>query len=43
MEIGSPNVRRVVIGVIALVVAGLTATTALASSPHFKKGRGRTA
>ena len=39
MEIGSPNVRRVVIGVIALVVAGMTATTALASSPHFNKGR----
>ena len=32
-------VRRIVITAIALVVAGLTATTALANSPHFKKGR----
>ena len=39
MQIGSCNVRRIVIAVIVLVVAGLTATTALANSPHFKKGR----
>jgi hypothetical protein len=31
--------RRIVIPVIALVVAGVTATEALANSPHFKKGR----
>jgi hypothetical protein len=31
--------RRIVISVIALVVAGVTATEALANSPHFKKGR----
>ena len=39
MQIGSFNVRRVVITVIVLVVAGLTATSALANSPHLKKGR----
>jgi hypothetical protein len=39
MQIGSCKVRRIVIAVIVLVVAGLTATTALANSPHFKKGR----
>ncbi len=39
MQIGSCNVRRIVITAIALVVAGLTASTALANSPHFKKGR----
>jgi hypothetical protein len=39
MQIGSCNVRRIVIAVIVLVVAGLTATAALASSPHLKKGR----
>ena len=39
MQIGSCNVRRSVITVIVLVVAGLTATAALANSPHFKKGR----
>jgi hypothetical protein len=32
-------VRRIVIAVIVLVVAGLTATEALANSPQFKKGR----
>ena len=31
--------RRIVIAVIVLVVAGVTATGALANSPHFKKGR----
>ena len=40
MQIGTFNVRRIVITVIVLVVAGLTATAALANSPHFKKGRG---
>jgi hypothetical protein len=39
MQIGTFNVRRSVITVIVLVVAGLTATAALANSPHFKKGR----
>ena len=39
MQIGSRNVRRIVITVIVLVVAGLTATASLANSPHFKKGR----
>jgi hypothetical protein len=39
MQIGSCNVRRIVIAVIVLVVAGLTATAAHANSPHFKKGR----
>jgi hypothetical protein len=39
MQIGSYNVRRIAITVIVLVVAGLTATAALANSPHFKKGR----
>jgi hypothetical protein len=39
MQIGGCNVRRIAIAVIVLVVAGLTATEALASSPHFKKGR----
>ena len=39
MQIGNYNVRRIVITVIVLVVAGLTATAALANSPHFKKGR----
>jgi hypothetical protein len=39
MQIGSCKVRRIVIAVIVLVVAGLTATAALANSPHFKKGR----
>ena len=39
MQIGTCNVRRIVITVIVLVVAGLTATAALANSPHFKKGR----
>jgi hypothetical protein len=38
MQIGSCNVR-IVIAVIVLVLASLTATEALASSPHFKKGR----
>jgi hypothetical protein len=37
MQIGSCNVRR--FAVLVLVVAGLTATAALANSPHFKKGR----
>jgi hypothetical protein len=32
-------VRRIVIAVIVLVVAGLTATEAIANSPQFKKGR----
>ena len=41
MQIGSLNVRRIVITVIVLVVAGLTATSALANSQHFKKGRER--
>jgi hypothetical protein len=41
MQIGSFNVRRIVISVIVLVVAGLTATSALANSQHFKKGRER--
>jgi hypothetical protein len=41
MQIGRFNVRRIVITVIVLVVAGLTATAALANSPHFKKGRER--
>ena len=40
MQIGTCNVRQIVITVIVLVVAGLTATAALANSPHFKKGRG---
>ena len=40
MQIGTCNVRRIVITVIVLVVAGLTATASLANSPHFKKGRG---
>jgi hypothetical protein len=40
MQIGSCNVRRIVTAVIVLVVAGLTASEGLASSPHFKKGRG---
>jgi hypothetical protein len=31
--------RRIVLTVIVLVVAGLTATEALASTPHLKKGR----
>ena len=31
--------RRIVITVTVLVVAGLTASSALASSPHLKKGR----
>lgn len=31
--------RRIVISVIVLVVAGLTASSALANSPHLKKGR----
>ena len=39
MQIGTRNVRRIVITVIVLVVAGLTATASLANSPHFKKGR----
>lgn len=39
MQIGSCNVRRIAITVIVLVVAGLTATAALANSPHFKNGR----
>ncbi|MGZ6651889.1 MAG: hypothetical protein ACXVHB_31215, partial [Solirubrobacteraceae bacterium] len=39
MQIGTCNLRRIVITVIVLVVAGLTATAALANSPHFKKGR----
>jgi hypothetical protein len=39
MQIGNCNVRRIVIAVIVPVVAGLTATAALANSPHFKKGR----
>jgi hypothetical protein len=39
MQIGTFNVRRIVITVIVLVVASLTATAALANSPHFKKGR----
>ena len=39
MQIGTYNVRRVVITVIVLMVASLTATAALANSPHFKKGR----
>ena len=39
MQIGTRNVRRIAITVIVLVVAGLTATVALANSPHFKKGR----
>jgi hypothetical protein len=39
MQIGTCNVRRIVITVIVLVEAGLTATAALANSPHFKKGR----
>jgi hypothetical protein len=39
MQIGSCNVRRSVITVIVVVAAGLTATAALANSPHFKKGR----
>jgi hypothetical protein len=39
MQIGSRNVRRLVITVVVLVVGGLTATAALANSPHFKKGR----
>ena len=39
MQIGTYNVRRILITVIVLVVAGLTATAALANSPHFKKGR----
>jgi hypothetical protein len=39
MQIGSCNVRRSVITVIVVVVAGLTATASLANSPHFKKGR----
>ena len=39
MQIGSCNVRRIAIAVVVLVVAGLTATAALANSPHFKKGR----
>lgn len=30
---------RIVIAVIVLVVAGLTATEALANGPYFKKGR----
>ena len=33
--------RRIVITVIVLVVAGVTATGALANSPHLKKGRER--
>jgi hypothetical protein len=41
MQIGSSNVRRIVVTVIVLVVAGLTASAALANSPHFKKGRER--
>jgi hypothetical protein len=39
MQIGSCNVRRIVLAVIVLVVAGLTPTAALANTPHFKKGR----
>jgi hypothetical protein len=39
MQIGSCNVRRTVIAVLVLVVAGLTATAALANNAHFKKGR----
>jgi hypothetical protein len=39
MQIGSCNMRRIVITAIVLVVTGLTATAALANSPHFKKGR----
>jgi hypothetical protein len=39
MQIGSCNVRRIVIAVIVLVVGGLTPTAALANTPHFKKGR----
>jgi hypothetical protein len=33
--------RRIVITVIVLVVAGLTASSALANNPHLKKGRER--
>ena len=40
MQIGTFNVRRIVITVMVLLVAGLTATAALANSAHFKKGRG---
>jgi hypothetical protein len=39
MQIGTCNVRRIVITAIVLMVASLTATAALANSPHFKKGR----
>jgi len=39
MQIGTRNVRRIVITAIVLVVASLTATASLANSPHFKKGR----
>jgi len=39
MQIGTRNVRRIAITVIVLVVASLTATVALANSPHFKRGR----
>src|SRR5262245_9561378 len=38
-HIGGCNMRRILIAVIVLVVAGVTATGALANSPHFKKGR----